>query len=126
MEIQEVPLGDEVPEPQGAEEPPTEADEPAQPRKRGRPAGAKNKAKPAPRPAPQPAKPKTKRKAAVVFSDSSDEEEAPRHKRHAPAVQHEALDRRALAADVLDLLQEQRMSRTVAKRNHYAAWFQNM
>ena len=111
-----------------------EVDVPA-PKKRGRPPGVKNKAK-AP-PAPK-AKPKAKRKAygreaparsAVPPSpaESSSGEDTPpprarRPARHTP----EPLDRRALAADVLGLLQEQRMSRGVARRNHYASWFQNM
>jgi hypothetical protein len=96
------------------------------PKKRGRPPGVKNKAK-AP-PAPK-AKPKAKRKAYVPPSpaESSSGEDTPpprarRPARHTP----EPLDRRALAADVLGLLQEQRMSRGIARRTHYASWFQNM
>ena len=129
-EIVEIPLSAEAPAPtqEQAEDPGPEPE--IQPKKRGRPAGAKNKAKPppAPQPAAKPApKPRAvKRKAAVVFSDSSDEEEAPRVTRRAPVARNEELDRRALAADVLGLLQEQRVSRTVAKRDHYASWFQNM
>ena len=45
--------------------------------------------------------------------------------REAPHTQME-IDRRALAADVLGILQEQRYQRTSARRNHYASWFQNM
>ena len=133
-EIQEISL-DVEPLPDLAE-PVTDVTEPAtvQPKRRGRPAGAKNKAKPAPAPvapaqrapraaAPPAAKPKAKRRVVVPSSDESSEEDqpAPRASRAPPE-----LDRRALAADVLGLLQEQRMSRTVAKRNHYASWFENM
>jgi len=125
-EIQEIPLDAvEAPEAVPEVEDIQEVEAPA-PKKRGRPPGVKNKAK-AP-PAPK-AKPKAKRKAYVPPSpaESSSGEDTPpprarRPARHTP----EPLDRRALAADVLGLLQEQRMSRGVARRNHYAAWFQNM
>ena len=133
-EIQEIPL-DAEPLPDIAE-PVTDVTEAVvvEPKRRGRPAGAKNKAKPAPAPvapaqrapraAPKPTtKPKARRRVVVPSSDESSEEDqpAPRASRAAPE-----LDRRALAADVLGLLQEQRMNRTVAKRNHYASWFENM
>jgi hypothetical protein len=108
-----------------------------EPKRRGRPAGAKNKAKATPAPtAPAPAqraprvaappatKPKAKRRVVVPSSDESSEEDQPRAPRTSRAPPE--LDRRALAADVLGLLQEQRMNRTVAKRNHYASWFENM
>jgi len=128
-DIQEIPLDDVAVE---APSDVAEAVEPA-PKKRGRPAGAKNKAKPkepTPPPAPPPAlppakpKPKPKRKAPVHEEESSSEEEAPRQRRQRQAV--EPMDTRALAADVLDLLQSQRMSRTMQRRNHYASFFQNM
>ena len=133
-EIQEIPL-DAEPLPDIAE-PVADVSEAVvvEPKRRGRPAGAKNKAKAAPAPvaptqrapraAPKPAaKPKAKRRVVVPSSDESSEEDqpAPRASRAAPE-----LDRRALAADVLGILQEQRMNRTVAKRNHYASWFENM
>ena len=95
------------------------------PKKRGRPAGVKNKAKAAPKAPPPVPKPRAKKKKAYVPpspDESSEEEEAPRARtRQAPE-----LDRRALAADVLGLLQEQRMSRGMARRDHYARWMQNM
>ena len=129
-EIEEIPL---VPE-STQETADTENAPEAVAKKRGRPPGAKNRAKPAPAPAPVPApaapapaprapKPKAKRRVVVPSSDESSEEDQPtaRASRAAPE-----LDRRALAADVLGLLQEQRMNRTVAKRNHYASWFENM
>ena len=133
-EIQEIPL-DAEPLPDIAE-PVADVSEAVvvEPKRRGRPAGAKNKAKAAPAPvaptqrapraAPKPAaKPKARRRVVVPSSDESSEEDqpAPRASRAPPE-----LDRRALAADVLGLLQEQRMNRTVAKRNHYASWFENM
>ena len=135
-EIQEIPL-DVEPLPDIAE-PVTDVSEAVtvEPKRRGRPAGAKNKAKPAPAPiapapaqrapraaAPPAAKPKAKRRVVVPSSDESSEEDQPasRASRAVPE-----LDRRALAADVLGILQEQRMNRTVAKRNHYASWFENM
>jgi len=124
-EIQEIPL-DDVEAPEAVPEvEDIQVMEPA-PKKRGRPPGVKNKAKAPPAPKP---KPKAKRKAYVPPSpaESSSGEDTPpprarRPARHTP----EPLDRRALAADVLGLLQEQRMSRGVARRTHYASWFQNM
>jgi hypothetical protein len=123
-EIQEIPLDAvEAPEAVPEVEDIQEVEAPA-PKKRGRPPGVKNKAKAPPAP-----KPKAKRKAYVPPSpaESSSGEDTPpprarRPARHTP----EPLDRRALAADVLGLLQEQRMSRGVARRTHYATWFQNM
>jgi hypothetical protein len=125
-EIQEIPLDAvEAPEAVPEVEDIQEVEAPA-PKKRGRPPGVKNKAK-AP-PAPK-AKPKAKRKAYVPPSpaESSSGEDTPPPRARRPARQTpEPLDRRALAADVLGLLQEQRMSRGVARRTHYASWFQNM
>ena len=105
---------------------------------RGRPAGSKNKPKEA---APKPsasrgsraAKAKPKPKARPVEEEheeesSSEEEERPPPRRRAKQAVAAAqpLDRRALAAEVLDLLQQQRYSRASARRDHYASWFQNM
>ena len=129
-EIQEIPL-DAVEAPEATPEMVAEQVDTAEiaapaPKKRGRPPGVKNKTKEPPAPK---AKPKAKRKAYVPPSpaESSSGEDTPpprarRPARHTP----EPLDRRALAADVLGLLQEQRMSRGVARRTHYATWFQNM
>ena len=123
-EIQEIPL-DDIPEEVVEEEPEVVV---AAPKKRGRPAGALNKAKPAPKPpkpkpAPAPApKTKAKKKRYVPPSPSSSEDEEPRAVRgQAPEV-----DRRTLAAEVLGLLQDQRVSRGMARRQHYATWCQNM
>jgi hypothetical protein len=121
-EIQEISL-DDIPEEVVEEEPEVVV---AAPKKRGRPPGAQNKAKPAPKPskpkpAPAPApKTKAKKKRYVPPSPSSSEDEAPR------AVQAPEVDRRTLAAEVLGLLQDQRVSRGMARRQHYATWFQNM
>ena len=97
-------------------------------RSRGRPAGAKNKAKAKPK-----AKPKVKKKQRPVEYDeegeSEYEEEIPPPMRRKITRQPQSspeLDRRALAADVLGILQEQRYQRTSARRNHYASWFENM
>ena len=123
-EIMEIPL-DDIPEEVVEEEPEVVV---AAPKKRGRPAGALNKAKaapkpPKPKPAPAPApKTKAKKKRYVPPSPSSSEDEEPRAvRRQAPEV-----DRRTLAAEVLGLLQDQRVSRGMARRQHYATWFQNM
>ena len=92
-------------------------------KKRGRPLGAKNKA---PKPAPKP-KSKPKAKITTVYEDDEDsEEEMPPRKTRREPVPPPDLDRHALAADVLTILQQQRYDRTNARRSHYAAWFQNM
>ncbi len=95
---------------------------------RGRPAGSKNKPKEA---APKPkakAKPKPKACPVEYVEEYSEEEEAPppRRRTKTAVAAEEPLDRRALAAEVLDLLQQQRYSRASARRDHYASWFQNM
>ena len=94
------------------------------PKKRGRPPGAKNKAKPTPKPAP---KAESKAKKKVIQYDDKDYEEEELHPLNArmeqPMLQ---LDRQALAAEVLGILQQHRYNRTSARRNHYANWFANM
>ena len=107
------------------------------PKKRGRPAGAKNKkkiepiveVKPVPKAIPKakavpkaipkakaiPVKAKVKR---VVEEYSSSEEEAVAIPR-APEI-----DRRALAAEMIEMLSQQRHGRANARRDHYASWFQ--
>ncbi len=94
------------------------------PKKRGRPLGAKNKA---PKPAPKP-KSKPKAKIATIYEDEEDSEEEmpPRRRSRREPVHPPELDRHALAADVLTILQQQRYDRTNARRSHYASWFQNM
>ena len=104
------------------------------PKKRGRPAGAKNKAKPAcasgargaePH-APKP-KPKAKQKKTPEYEEyeDSEEDEAPPPRRRVRA-EPQVLDRHALASDVLSILQQQRYQRTSARRNHYASWLEKM
>ncbi len=97
------------------------------PKKRGRPAGAKNKAAPKP-------KPKAKKRKPVEYEEyeeESEEEEIPRRRVsrgrvEQPSSGERELDRHALASEVLGILQEQRYQRTSARRNHYASWFENL
>ena len=91
-------------------------------RGRGRPAGAKNKAKAPPPPKPKPVAPKPKAKKKQpepVYEDDSSEDDY----YQAPAPQY---DSREIAAEVLGLLQHQKRQNNMARRNHYASWFQNM
>ena len=128
-DIQEIPLDAvEAPEPTHETVEDIQEIEAPAPKKRGRPPGARNstKAKPAPPPVP---KPKPKRKKAYVPpspEESSGECTPPPRARSTRTYAPEPVDRRALAAEVLDLLQDQRVSRGMARRNHYASWFQNM
>mgnify|MGYP001599567662 CR=1 FL=1 len=136
-EIQEVPLDNPQiieEKAQDIQETPmdnAEIEETPAPKKKGRPPGAKNK--PKPKPAPKPAvKPKAKKKpqAEYEFDDDYDDEdilqEAPPPRRRRAAPMPQEMDRHALAADVLNILQQQRYDRTHARRNHYASWFANM
>ncbi len=122
-EIEEIPLAieeatentQEIPEhiPNNAQE--------ITPKKRGRPAGVKNKAKPKPKP-----KPKTKKPLeydSLEEDEESEEAETPPRRRARPQEQPQELDRHALASEVLGLLQQQRYDRTSARRYHYASWF---
>ncbi len=76
-------------------------DKPA-PKKRGRPAGAKNKPKPPA--AKAKAKPKAKPKAPQYESETKEEAPPPRPRVARP----QELDRHALASEVLNILQQQR------------------
>ena len=100
------------------------------PKKRGRPAGAKNKKKidEAPvevKPLPVVKKAKVvnakaapkKKKKPVVEEYSSSEDEIPR-------TRPQEMDRQALAAEMLQILSQQRGGRATARREHYATWFQ--
>ena len=101
--------------------------EPA-PKKKGRPPGAKNKPKP-PAPKPKPKAKKKKQSQAPEYEEESDEyeEEPPRHQRRTASMsQPREVDRHALAAEVLGILQQQRYNQTTARRSHYASWFTNM
>ena len=96
-----------------------------QPKKgRGRPKGSLNKSKapppPPPKPKPVAPKPKAKKKQPEpVYEDDSSEDDH----YQAPAPQY---DSREIAAEVLGLLQHQKRQNNMARRNHYASWFQNM
>ncbi len=128
-EIEEIPIGAEDVAEENTEIQPIieeksediQTNKPA-PKKRGRPAGAKNKAKPKPAP-----KPKAKQKKPVEYEEyeESEEEETPPPRRRV-RVQPVEVDRHALASEVLGILQQQRYQRTSARRNHYASWFENM
>ena len=149
-EIQEIPLDEnntiekEIlenninPEENDEIDPEIENDENIPPkRSRGRPPGAKNKeTKPRPdkaKPKPKP-KPKIKPKPQPIYNEYedeeySDEEPAPRQNKARVSAKHPgaaALDRQALASEVLGLLQMQHASKTQARRSHYATWFQQM
>ena len=113
------PLTDEVP---------VEEQEPTAPKKRGRPAGAKNKAK------PKVVAAKPKKKAPPPPSESESEEEEyeppPRRKtRAAPREKSEEeealLDPRQVAAEMLSMLSQRHVDRNAAKRQKYASWFPN-
>ncbi len=98
------------------------------PKKRGRPAGAKNKAAPKPKPK---AKPKAKQRKPVEYEeDEEDSDEEVSRGRvsmvEQPSSGERELDRHALASEVLGILQELRYQRTSARRNHYASWFENL
>ncbi len=128
-EIEEIPLAIEEPTENTQEIPehiPNNAQEitPLPTRKRGRPAGVKNKAKSKPKP-----KPKTKKPVEYDSLEEDEESEAetpplpPPRRRARPEEQSQELDRHALASEVLGLLQQQRYDRTSARRYHYASWF---
>ena len=106
--------------------------EEAAPKKRGRPAGAKNKktikeapveqvevkkAKPVISKVKAKAKAIPKKKKPIVEEYSSSEDEAPR-------VRVQEMDRQALAAEMIQMLSQQRNGRATARREHYATWFQ--
>ena len=101
------------------------------PKKRGRPAGAKNKKKIDEAPVEVPpvvekakvvkkvkAAPKKKAKPIMEEDSSSEDEPPPKRQR----VQE--MDRQALAAEMLQILAQQRGGRATARREHYATWFQ--
>ena len=129
MEIEEIPLDnqeetekEEIKEEKitGPEEGNISLSSEPAPKKRGRPAGAKNKAKPKD---PPPPPPKKKKKAPVV-EESEEEEEAPRRAMDG-LPPNPQIDRRALASEMLNILQQQHYGKSQIRRNHYASWFQN-
>jgi len=126
-EIEEIPPEPQEPSENAEEMQPTIQETPEEikpaPKKRGRPVGAKNKPKPTA--AKAKAKPKAKPKAPQ-YETESEEDEAPPPRPQRRVAQPQELDRHALAADVLNILQQQRYDRTTARRSHYASWFANM
>ena len=133
-EIEEIPINageaqeSEKNIPENNEEIPEDIPEnTAVPKKRGRPAGAKNKPKPPAPKAKQKPKPKAKTKEQPEYEDYSEEdEEPPPPRRRAARQEPMELDRHALAGEVLSILQQQRFNQTSARRNHYNSWFANM
>ena len=128
-EITEIPL-ENLDTPEVEEPAQQEIEETPKPKARakGRPKGAKNKPKEKAEPTPKKKAPPPKKKAPVYESEEESEEEevpVPRKRSKAPPVFQapEPIDRRALAADVLDILSAQKFNRASAKRNHYASWF---
>ena len=129
VDIQEIPLDIEETHENDAdtEENNQEIIDIPAPKKKGRPAGAKNKAKAPVVKAPvlepviatkaqvkkvKPVEPKKRKRVVVSSSSESEEEIAP------------VIDRHALAADMLQILSQQRHTKATAKRAHYATWFQ--
>jgi hypothetical protein len=109
-------------------------EEPIAPRKRGRPAGAKNKPKPKIVAAPKAAKPKRKAPPPPPSEDEeeSEEEEPPtptplrRTRSSAPQeYEHAPVDARHVAAEMLQMLSQRNANRHQAKRAKYASWFPN-
>lgn len=102
---------------------------PPAPKKKGRPPGSRNRIKeeeppketPKAKPRPKAKAPKPKKKV----EEEEEEEEPPPRRRRVQQVPVE-VDRHALAADVLNLLQQQKHNRSAQKRALYASWFENM
>ena len=131
--IEEIPIVSEEAQPDevdpATEDAPVEEQEPIAPapKRRGRPAGAKNKAK------PKVVAAKTKKKAPPPSESESDDEEyePPRRKTRSRApVQEEyeeepPLDPRQVAAEMLTMLSQRNVDRNQAKRQKYASWFPN-
>jgi hypothetical protein len=137
--IEEIPIDvseEALPEPDAVvEEPlsPIEEEEAPAPKKRGRPAGAKNRAKPKvvakrkPRAPPPP--------PSEDEEEEDDEPDTPRiplrrtHSRaSAPSqreYEEEVLDARSVAAEMLQMLSRRNADKHHAKRAKYASWFPN-
>ena len=142
-EIEEIQINAEENKEPDAEEKTEEIEETEEtpaPKKRGRPPGSLNKttkkpeAKKEPKKAepkkaePKKVEPKKKKppKRPVVEESSSEEEEYEEPRRsvrhHVPNAE---IDRRALAAEMLTMLQDQHYNKSQMRRNHYASWFKN-
>ncbi len=130
IDLNEEAQSEEV-DPVTAEAPAEEPTAPA-PKKRGRPAGAKNKPKIVA--APKAAKPKKKAPPPPPSEDEEEEEEeepptptplrrtrssAPQEYEHAP------MDARQVAAEMLQMLSQRNADRHQAKKAKYASWFPN-
>ena len=128
--IEEIPIVSEEAQPDEVdpvtEDAPVEEEPTAPaPKRRGRPAGAKNKAK------PKVVAAKIKKKAQPPSESESEEEEyepPPRRKRSRAPVQEEyeeepPLDPRQVAAEMLTMLSQRNVDRNQAKRQKYASWF---
>ena len=112
-------------------------EEPIAPKKRGRPAGAKNKARPKVIAAPEAAKTKRKAPPPPPSEDEEEsEEETPptpipmRRRARVPPPQEEyeeepPMDPRLVAAEMLQMLSQRHAGRTQAKKAKYASWFPN-
>ena len=132
--IEEIPIVSEEAQPDEQADPltdevPVEEQEPTAPKKRGRPAGAKNK----PKPKIMASKPKKKAPPPPSESESEEEEYEPpprRKTRSRAPVQEEyeeepPLDPRQVAAEMLTMLSQRNVDRNQAKRQKYASWFPN-
>ena len=141
--IEEIPIDvseEALPEPDDVPAEPlsTIEEEAPAPKKRGRPAGAKNKPKSKIVAAPKAAK-KPKRTPPPPPSDDESEEEEDEEEptpppplrrtrsRAAPASEYEeeVVDARSVAAEMLQMLSQRNANRNQAKRNKYASWFPN-
>ena len=125
-EIVEIPLDNEEPpediqETKEVEEIPQKEEKPKA--KKGRPPGSKKLQKPKPKPRP---KPKVKKQPEYEESEDYDDYEEPPTPSPLQRAQTAPMDRNALAAEVLGILQQQRYSQATARRNHYQSWFANM
>ena len=132
--IEEIPIVSEEAQPDEVDpltdEVPVE-EEPIAPKKRGRPAGAKNK----PKPKIMASKPKKKAPPPPSESESEEEEYEPPPRKHerktraAPREESEeeepVLDPRQVAAEMLSMLSQRNVDRNAAKRQKYASWFPN-
>ena len=138
-EIQEIPL-DNTEEMINTEEIPEEIQETTEiieeipeeiqpaPKKRGRPAGAKNKPKPKPKVQVKKAKPVAKRKEVQYedYSYSEEEEDYEPPGRRSMYAQQPVYDSHSIASEVLTILQSQRHNAKNARRSQYAQWVAQM
>ena len=131
--IEEIPIDineEAPPEPDVIDEPLPTIEEAPQPKRRGRPAGAKNKAK------PKVVVAKRKPRAPPPPPSDDEEEEGEEEEyeppqirrtrsRAAPEYEEEVVDARSVATEMLQMLSQRNANRNQAKRNKYASWFPN-